>query len=283
MTTVRALLVLLALPTCGGVSWAENSSRPASGSDSNALVWDALEKNATLPAMTNIARITFWMTNVSSAETTILSTETSCDCTVAEAAKKLPWPIAPGDGGALNVNVNTIGKFGLVTKTVTVHTSRGAQVLTIRVKIPFSPAPFNVSARQRDMLAAQADRQVVFRGSCAPCHASPAAGQTGEILFYQACGICHTAEHRAEMVPELASLNRETPAEYWRTNIIFGKPGSLMPAFAKSAGGILETNQIESLVEYLAKTYPSKGAAKVSGAIPSPRQADATPRVPEAK
>ena len=30
-----------------------------------------------------------------------------------------------------------------------------------------------------------------------------------------------------------------------------------MPAFAKSAGGILDTNQVESLVEFLVQTYPA--------------------------
>jgi hypothetical protein len=29
-----------------------------------------------------------------------------------------------------------------------------------------------------------------------------------------------------------------------------------MPAFAKSEGGILDTNQVESLVEYLVKKFP---------------------------
>src|SRR4051812_20476316 len=68
----------------------------------NPLAWDALEKSADVPAMTNIAYFTFWVTNRSSAEATIISTETECDCTVAEAAKKLPWRLSPGEGGALN-------------------------------------------------------------------------------------------------------------------------------------------------------------------------------------
>jgi mono/diheme cytochrome c family protein len=252
----------------------------------NPLVWDALEKSDDLPAMTNTAHFTFWVTNTSAAKATILSTETECDCTVAETGKKLPWTIAPGEGGMLNVSLNSLGKFGLVTKTVTVTTSHGTQNLTIRVNIPLTPAPFNISARQRDVMAAKADRQAVFRDHCAACHAWPAAGQTGEALFDKACGICHTADHRAEMVPELAFLNRETSAGYWRTNVIFGKPGSLMPAFAKSEGGILETNQIESLVEYLVKRYPSKRAASSAhGAVSAPVNHDpaGAPPSPAAK
>lgn len=227
------------------------------------LHWDAMEKRIELSAMTNIAYFTFWVTNTATEEVTIHSTETSCDCTVAQAAKLLPWRLNPDDSGPLKVNLNTRGRFGLVTKTITVHSSHGSQVLTIRAQIPLTPAPANVSARQRDMMAALKDRQVVFQGSCAACHAMPAAGKTGEALFVKACGICHTAEHRAEMVPDLAALQKETSAEYWRLWITEGKSGTLMPAFARSEGGILDTNQIESLVEYLVTKYPARKISKL--------------------
>ncbi len=244
------------------------------------LVWDALLKHADVPGMTNIVYFTFWVTNLSSQEATILATETSCDCTVVEASKKLPWLIPPGGGGSIDVKVNTMGKYGTVTKTITVRTSHGNQVLTLDMKIPLTPAPFNVSARQKDMMAAIADRQAVFKGNCAPCHAAPASNASGAPLFESVCGICHTAEHRASMVPDLALLNHPTSAEYWRTNIIFGKKGTLMPAFGKSEGGILESNQVDSLVEYLMRIYPSRPAKATTnetsaaslGTGPSPAQ-----------
>jgi mono/diheme cytochrome c family protein len=220
-----------------------------------ALVWDAMEKRTDLPAMTNLAYFTFSFTNTSPAETTILSTESSCDCTVAEASSKLPWHLNPGEGGTFKIRMNTLGKFGLVTKTVTVHTTEATQLLTINVKIPITPAPFNFSVRKQDVMAAQADRQAVFKGNCAACHSLPAAHLSGSILFEKACGICHVSEHRAEMVPDLSKLKFETTLDYWRTNIMHGKVGSLMPAFAKSEGGMLETNQIESLVEYLQEEF----------------------------
>ena len=237
--------------------------RATPGTGPNPLVWDAMEKHSELPAMTNLAYFTFWVTNSSTADVTILSTETSCDCTVAESKDDFPWRIGPGENGPLTVRVNTLGNFGTVTRTVAVQSSHGTQVLTARVKIPLRPAPFNVSVRQQDVMVAKADRQAVFRDRCASCHAWPAVGQTGEALFNKVCGICHNAEHRAEMVPDLAALNHETSADFWRTNIAAGKAGSLMPAFAKSAGGILEGNQIESLVEYLLTKYPSRNT--VSG------------------
>jgi hypothetical protein len=216
--------------------------------EKNPLVWDASEISVDLPAMTNLVYFTFSVTNASATEATLVSTETSCECTLAEATSKLPWNIKPGEGGFLKVRMNTLGKFGLVTKTIVVHTSHGDQLLRVRVKIPVSPAPFNVSVRQQDMMAAKVDRQAVFHGNCAACHSLPTARMQG--------GICHISEHRAEMVPDLAKLNHETGADFWRTNIVHGKVGSLMPAFGKMEGGILETNQIESLVDYLVKRYP---------------------------
>jgi mono/diheme cytochrome c family protein len=271
MSLFRALLLGFTLLAGMLTARAEISPAPPTAVESNPLVWDALEKHADLPAMTNLAYFTFWVTNTGSAEAVIYSTEASCECTVVEAQKILPWRLAPGEGGPLNVRLNTRGKFGLVTKTINIGSTHGSQVLTIHVKIPVSPAPANISMRQRDMMSAQADRQAVLRGSCAVCHAAPAAGHTGEKLFLLACGICHTAEHRAEMVPDLLALKHPTDADYWRQWITHGKAGSLMPAFAESEGGILNSNQIASLVEYLTKVprATSPATTNVSATLPS--------------
>jgi mono/diheme cytochrome c family protein len=222
----------------------------------NPLVWDAMEKKQELPGMTNLAYFTFWVTNTSKLNAVIGSVESECDCTVAEASKLLPWTLAPGAGGSLNVRVNIRGRFGTFVKTVTVHTSHGLQELTVSMIIPITPAPSNVSARQKDVLAAKADRQAVFHGSCAACHAAPTIGLTGPALFEKACGICHQAEPRAEMVPDLAALKHPTDADHWRRWITSGKAETVMPAFAQSEGGILDTNQIESLVNYMMKEFP---------------------------
>jgi mono/diheme cytochrome c family protein len=111
-------------------------------------------------------------------------------------------------------------------------------------------------------MAAKADRQAVFRGHCAACHTWPAAQRTGESLFQKACGICHISEDRANFVPDLTALKHPTDANFWRDWIVHGKPGTLMPAFAIAEGGILDTNQVESLVDYLVKNYPSKVPAR---------------------
>ena len=243
---------------------AEIPLTPAVSDEPNPLVWDAIEKKQEMPGMTNLALFTFWVTNNSASNVVIGWVEAECDCTVVDAATVFPWTIAPGTGGPLHVRVNIRGRFGLFVKTVTVHTSHGSQVLTVSMKIPLTPAPSNVSVRQRDVMAAKADRQAVFRGSCAACHAAPTVGLTGTALFEKACGICHQAEQRAEMVPNLAALKHPTDADHWRRWITSGKAGTLMPAFAKSEGGILDANQIESLVEYVMRRFPQANPAALN-------------------
>ncbi len=105
--------------------------------------------------------------------------------------------------------------------------------------------------RARNQSLALADHQAVFRGDCARCHAEPAKDRLGHELYTLVCGICHDAEHRASMVPLLGKSEQSRNAAYWRTWITFGKPGSLMPAFAQALGGPLTREQIESLSEFL--------------------------------
>jgi len=112
--------------------------------------------------------------------------------------------------------------------------------------------------REQNQQLALADRQAVFRGDCASCHADVAKGKQGKELYVAACGVCHEAEHRATMVADLHTAKQERNAEYWHNWITNGKQGSLMPAFATSAGGILDEAQIASLVDYLMKNMPTK-------------------------
>jgi hypothetical protein len=62
------------------------------------------------------------------------------------------------------------------------------------------------------------------------------------------------------MVPDLNNLKVPTNREFWRTWITYGKPGTLMPAFAGSQGGPLTDMQIASLAAYLNAAKPSKAA-----------------------
>ena len=125
-------------------------------------------------------------------------------------------------------------------------------MLRINILPPVIPKMTDAE-RARDIAAAKIDRQAVFNGDCAKCHSNKIQGKYGKALFDSVCAICHEAEQRATMVPDLHNLKTPTNDEFWRTWIAHGKPGSLMPAFSTSDGGPLTDMQIASLAAYLTR------------------------------
>ena len=215
------------------------------------LAWDELSKATDAAADQQLARFIFSFTNVASGNVVILSVHPSCGCTTAE-LPPTPWTIAPGTNGQIRLTVDLRGKSGTLFKTVNVSTDKGSKTLMLRINIlpPVIPKMTD-EERARDMAAAKIDRQAVFRGDCAKCHLNNIEGKYGKPLYDAICGICHDAEQRAAVVPDLHNLKTPTSHEFWRTWIAHGKPGSLMPAFATSDGGPLTDIQIASLAAYL--------------------------------
>jgi mono/diheme cytochrome c family protein len=222
------------------------------------LAWDSEMKEYNLKPGEMEAHFTFFFTNISPENVLITSAAASCGCTVPK-LPPLPWTNAPGAFGEIPVTMNVAGKSGIVFKTVTVNTDKGPKILTVKANIPPPPVvPPPPMDRNKNQAAALADRQAVFKGDCARCHVVPTVGKMGKELYDKACGICHEAEHRATMVPDLHALNHDTNPDFWKTWAAQGKPGSLMPAFAMSEAGPLNDAQINSLVQYLAATIPAQ-------------------------
>jgi mono/diheme cytochrome c family protein len=224
------------------------------------LVWDAETKEYTAkPGETN-ALFTFNLTNTAASEVLINDVRTSCGCTVAR-LPEYPWKLAPGMSGQIQVTTDLRGKRGLLHKIVYVYTAAyGVKPLAVKVNIP-EPMAGPMADRTRNLQIAGADRQAVFRNDCAKCHAEPVAGKKGAELYAAACAICHDAEHRASMVPDLRALNHPTNLDHWKTWTTHGKVGTLMPAFAKAEGGPLTDEQIDSLADYLAEHIPTRAVA----------------------
>jgi len=216
------------------------------------LEWDALEKSYEAKEDEIEAGLTFSVKNGTDHEVVIHSTETSCHCTVATPPRS-PWVIDPGATEILKVTIDLRGRVGALTKTIYVDTSEGQQVLVANVSIP----PPKAARREMNLAAAHADRQAVLRGDCASCHVAPTVGKTGKELFQTACVICHAAEHRASMVPDLMVAKVPRDAAYWEKWIREGAAGTLMPAFAKEHGGPLDDAQVTSLIAYLVQHLPS--------------------------
>jgi mono/diheme cytochrome c family protein len=226
------------------------------------LKWDAMTKEVTVTNGTAQANFVFNLTNVSSAQVIISNAHASCGCTVAQLPQQ-PWFLAPGTNSELRVTMNLAGKFGEVTKTITITTDSGIQMLFVKSKILPAPAA-QMGDREANQKLALADRQAVFKGDCAVCHTEPAKGKMGLALYAAACSVCHEAPHRASMVPDLRAIKQETNAEFWRNWITHGKAGTLMPAFSEKENGILSDAQIESLVSYLTNALPSKPQAQAA-------------------
>ncbi len=198
----------------------------------------------------------FQLTNISPAEVVVNKVTTSCGCTVAR-LPELPWRLSPKADGEIEVEIDLRHKYGQLIKSVVVYSSAGPKALQIVVDLPARPTTSAMGNRAKNIQMALADRQAVFRGSCATCHVLPAKGKLGKPLYDAACGICHNAEHRASMVPDLLRLQHGTNAAYWRHWTENGKPSSLMPAFAQKHGGPLTGEQIDSLVKHLTETIPA--------------------------
>jgi mono/diheme cytochrome c family protein len=222
----------------------------AAASNTN-LIWDSETKATNIIAGENEAHFIFNFTNISSSDVTILNVQPSCGCTTAQ-LPPLPWVIAPGTNGQIGIKVNIAAASGTLSKTITVSTEKDSKALSvIIVIIPPPAAALPVTNRLQDQMIAQADRQTVFKGDCARCHAASIENKYGKQLYDSVCGVCHDAQHRAAMVPDLHSLTVPTDDQFWRTWISYGRRGSLMPAFAKTENGPLTDIQITTLATYL--------------------------------
>lgn len=221
------------------------------------IAWDSEMKTVDATDGQEFARFTFSFTNVTTNIVAILNVHPSCGCTTAEIPAQ-PWILTPGTNATMRIKVDLEGKFGTLFKFVDVTTDKGKTQLNLRINIKPAP-PMKISAAQRaaGVAAAKVDRQAVFKGNCASCHIKNVQSKYGERLFQATCSICHGAKPRATMVPDLANLKVPTSEEFWRTWITYGKPGTLMPAFAQSQGGPLTDMQIASLSAYLNAIHPS--------------------------
>jgi mono/diheme cytochrome c family protein len=230
--------------------------------DPTALAWDAKQKEIQVKSGETEAKFVFAFTNVSSSAVTLQRVQTSCGCTAARLPKE-PWVVEPGERGDISVVMDVRGKSGRITKTATVFTSVGNVLLQVNSVMGA------MGDRTKNLQIAAADRQAPLRGECATCHVTPALGQTGKVLFDSACGICHTAEHRASFVPDLARLNKPTDLNYWTSWITYGREGSLMPAFHQSKGGFLSDDQIHSLAAYMETEFKLEAELKAGQSKPA--------------
>jgi mono/diheme cytochrome c family protein len=235
------------------------------------LAWDATAKDVTSTVGATNVIVTFSVTNISTADVVIRTVRPSCGCTVAKMPSQ-PWTLHAGDHGDIQASLDLRGKRGLLQKYLSVDTSVGFKLLIFKVHIPETAvASMGTEVRGRNLMAALADRQAVFKGTCATCHVEPTKGKMGGELYVAACGICHDSTHRASMVPDLEATRHPVSREYWHRWTASGRAGTLMPAFATAEGGPLSDAQITSLVDHLVVRFPPRPVAvnAISGFDPA--------------
>ncbi|MGA2854050.1 MAG: c-type cytochrome [Verrucomicrobiota bacterium] len=220
---------------------------------------------ADLATSTNITAIT----NFTPVSVTILDVHASCGCTQPELPPR-PWTIPASGNGEFSATVNLEGKSGTMVKSVTVVTDKGSKTLYFKITILPPVVPNLTDAeRARGVEIAKADRQAVFKADCATCHAKSTEGKYGQKVYDAVCAICHEAEHRAAIVPDLHNLKTPTSNEFWRTWAAHGKAGTLMPAFSTAEGGPLNDMQIATVAAYLNMAIPPQPAPPAPNAPPA--------------
>jgi mono/diheme cytochrome c family protein len=239
-----------------GLPQPASMAAPVQPGQTNALVWDSMNKEYKAAVGDTNTFLTFTATNTGPNQVVIRSVRPSCGCTIATMPAN-PWILPPGGSGSFKINTDLRGKRGALRKYIVIDSTEGYQLIHMTVILPEQRTPGNApnTLRGRNLMVALADRQSVFKGSCVSCHVAPLAGKTGSDMYDAACGICHDVPNRASMVPDLYALKQPKSRDYWRKWTADGKEGTLMPAFAKSAGGPLDAKQIDDLVDYLVSGF----------------------------
>lgn len=226
------------------------------------IAWDSSDKAVSVTFGEPNAKFEFFFTNVSSAPVTVFAVTSSCGCTAAQ-VPPMPWVLPAGTNTSFVANMALAGKAGTVIKTVSFATDKGTKHLLVRTTInpmPNGAPTMAPGAREQNQIAALSDPTAVFKGDCASCHVEKAKGKHGLELYAAACGICHDAEHRGSMVPDLRIAKPGRDLGYWQSWIAAGRKGSLMPPFAQANGGPFTDDQIKALSLFLTSNPPQTNA-----------------------
>jgi uncharacterized protein DUF1573/cbb3-type cytochrome c oxidase subunit III len=172
---------------------------------------------------------------------------TSCACVSAEpSAARVP----PAGEATILVTYDAEGQAGEKRESVSIRTNdpeRGEIFLVLRVRVG-PPVPRGLAADHPPTSG-----QNYLLGSCASCHAAPAAGKQGADLYAAVCAMCHGPAGEGGIAPSLRASLRSGEAG---ATIALGTADPRMPGFSSDLAGPLDPEQIASLKRLLASWAP---------------------------
>jgi cytochrome c5 len=192
----------------------------------------------------DIVRHTFKFRNEGNARVKIIKTETSCGCTSAKSALK---EYAPGETGEMEVVIDTVGKKGIIIKTVKLTlegNTRDIDELSLTMNLVPPPHP-----KKEKLANLNADAR------CKTCHLESGQGQSSIFLFHRVCAQCHGKKGIGATARALndAKWQQGIQDDYIRSRITSGWPERGMPSFVKGVTPALDSDQVNSLIQYIRK------------------------------
>ena len=190
----------------------------------------------------DIVKHTFRFHNDGAETVRIAKTETSCGCTTAKGALK---EYAPGLPGEMEVVVDTVGKKGVIVKTVTL-TMTGNKSATAELSLTMNLIP-PPHPKMEKLPNLNADAR------CKSCHLESAKGQTGIFLYHRVCAQCHGKKGVGASARALTDAKWQGTIndDYIRSRILDGWPERGMPSFVKGVTPPLDDEQVDTLVKYI--------------------------------
>ena len=189
-----------------------------------------------------VVKHTFKFKNDGAGEVKIVKTETTCGCTTANGALK---SYASGESGEMEVVVDTVGKKGVVVKTVAVileNNAKAIKELSLTMNLVPPPHPERVKMPNMNTDA-----------RCKTCHLESGQGQTGIFLYHRVCVQCHGKKGVGASARALTDSTWQDSIEdgYLKHRIREGWTEVGMPSYVVGVEPPLDEEQVDSLVRYV--------------------------------
>jgi hypothetical protein len=128
--SITLITAAVLFASCGRGSSTESKNMPPDTTGVAVITFKMLEHNFGAVKAGEKVGCIFPFNNTGDADLVLTSATASCGCTVPKYNKK---PVAPGDGGTVEVVFDTSGRDGIQTKTVVVQSNAENNLVILRI------------------------------------------------------------------------------------------------------------------------------------------------------